>query len=145
MTTELGVVPITNAIQLAVAPVFLLAGIGAILNVLATRLARIVDRSRELHARRENVKAETQLQIDWELDILVKRGRVVHRAIGFATVAALLVCLVIAILFISAVADWHSGMVVAALFVLAMASLITALAGFLREIQLATRVMLSGP
>lgn len=145
MTTELGVVPITNAIQQAVAPVFLLAGIGAILNVLATRLARIVDRSRELHARRENVKAETQLQIDWELDILVKRGRVVHRAIGFATVAALLVCLVIAILFISAVADWHSGMVVAALFVLAMASLITALAGFLREIQLATRVMLSGP
>ena len=115
MTTELGVVPITNAIQLAVAPVFLLAGIGAILNVLATRLARIVDRSRELHARRENVKAETQLQIDWELDILVKRGRVVHRAIGFATVAALLVCLVIAILFISAVADWHSGMVGAAL------------------------------
>ena len=145
MTTELGVVPITNAIQQAVAPVFLLAGIGAILNVLATRLARIVDRSRELHARRENVKAETLLQIDWELGILAKRGRVVHRAIGFATVAALFVCLVIAILFISAVADWHSGMVVAALFVLAMVSLITALAGFLREIQLATRVMLSGP
>lgn len=145
MTTELGVVTITHAIQQAVAPVFLLAGIGAILNVLATRLARIVDRSRDLHARRENVKAEKQRHIDWELGVLVKRGRVVHRAIGFATVAALLVCLVIAILFISAVASWHSGIVVAALFVLAMVSLVTALAGFLREIQLATRVMLSGP
>ena len=37
---------ISEAIQLAVAPVFLLTGIGAILSVLTTRLGRVVD----LHA-----------------------------------------------------------------------------------------------
>ena len=51
MAVDISVVPITHAIQQAVAPVFLLAGIGAILNVLTNRLARIIDRSRNLHAR----------------------------------------------------------------------------------------------
>ena len=47
---------IAQTIQLAIAPVFLLAGIGSILNVLAARLARVVDRSRvleQLHAESE--------------------------------------------------------------------------------------------
>jgi hypothetical protein len=39
---------IARLIQLSIGPVFLLAGVGAILNVLATRLARIVDRVRHL-------------------------------------------------------------------------------------------------
>jgi len=39
---------IGQIIQLAIAPVFLLAGIGAFLNVSAGRLSRIVDRSRSI-------------------------------------------------------------------------------------------------
>ena len=38
----------TGSIELAVAPVFLLAGIGALLNVMAQRLARVVERVRTL-------------------------------------------------------------------------------------------------
>ena len=37
---------IAQTIQLSLGPVFMLAGIGALLNVLAGRLARIVDRAR---------------------------------------------------------------------------------------------------
>ena len=37
---------LAQIIQLAVAPVFLLAGSGAFLNVCAGRLARIIDRAR---------------------------------------------------------------------------------------------------
>ena len=40
------VVDIAHAIQLALAPVFLLSGIWVFLGVLASRLARIVDRAR---------------------------------------------------------------------------------------------------
>jgi len=145
MVADIAVVAITHAIQQAVAPVFLLAGVGAILNVLANRLSRIVDRSRALHARLETVSDERRQGIDRELTVLVRRGRVVHWAIGFATTSALLVCLVIATLFVSAVAEWNSGLMVVALFVLAMLFLISALIGFLREIQLATRVILNGP
>ena len=39
---------IVHAIQLAVAPVFPLSGIAALLGVMASRLARIIDRARVL-------------------------------------------------------------------------------------------------
>ena len=136
MAVDIEVVTITHAIQQAVAPVFLLAGIGGILNVLTNRLARIIDRSRNLHHRLETVSEERSMVIRDELSMLTRRARVVHRAIGFSTASALLVCVVIALLFLSAVA---------ALFVLAMCFLIVALSGFLREVQLATRIMLNGP
>jgi Flp pilus assembly protein TadB len=123
----------------------LLAGIGGILNVLTNRLARIIDRSRNLHHRLETVSEERSMVIRDELSMLTRRARVVHRAIGFSTASALLVCVVIALLFLSAVVGWNSSLVVAALFVLAMCFLIVALSGFLREVQLATRIMLNGP
>ena len=145
MAVDIEVITITHAIQQAVAPVFLLAGIGAILNVLTNRLARIIDRSRALHLRLEAVNEERRDVIREELAMLTRRARVVHRAIGFSTTSALLVCVVIALLFISAVLGWNSSVLVAALFVFAMGFLICALTGFLREIQLATRIMLNGP
>ena len=80
-----------------------------------------------------------------ELAMLTRRARVVHRSIGYSTTSALLVCVVIAMLFISAVMEWNSSLAVVALFVFAMVFLIFALTGFLREIQLATRIMLNGP
>jgi hypothetical protein len=45
---EFSDVAVAHAIQLAVAPVFLLSGIGAILAVMTNRLGRIIDRARVL-------------------------------------------------------------------------------------------------
>ena len=42
---------IQHAIQLAIAPVFLLTGIASLLGVMANRLARIIDRARALEQR----------------------------------------------------------------------------------------------
>jgi hypothetical protein len=42
---------IAHVIQLAVAPMFLLTGVGAINGVMAARLARVIDRSRVLEER----------------------------------------------------------------------------------------------
>lgn len=145
MAADMTVVTITHAIQQAVAPVFLLAGISGLLNVLTGRLARIIDRSRSLHQRLEHATDERAAAIHVELDTLTKRGRVVHRAIGYSTGSALMVCVVIALLFVNAVMGWDGGLMVAGLFILAMIFLIVSLMGFLREIQLATRVMLNGP
>ncbi len=145
MATELAVVTITHAIQQSVAPVFLLAGIGGILNVLTSRLARIIDRTRALHVRLEAAGEERGISIREELETLTRRGRIVHRAIAYSTGSALLVCVVIGMLFIGAIVSWNNSILVAALFILAMCFLIVSLSGFLREIQLATRVMLNGP
>lgn len=48
MQAAASVTTVAHVIQLAVAPVFLLTGVGAILAVLINRLARVVDRFRVL-------------------------------------------------------------------------------------------------
>ncbi len=133
-----GISSIAGAIQLSIAPVFLLTGVGAILGVLTNRLARIVDRSRVLHDRLDT-DPEGMAHLRRDLGMLAQRARLVNRAIGMCTFGALLVCLVIVALFVSAFADAHLGQVIALAFTGAMLALIGALVNFLRETYLATR------
>ena len=128
---------IAHTIQLSLAPVFLLTGVGAILAVLTNRLGRIIDRARVLQARLENAGPNECYQ--QELRILARRGRHIHWAIGLSTTCALLVCAVVALLFIDEFARANFGRAVAGLFVAAMVSLCLALLSFLREIFLATQ------
>lgn len=125
---------VVNAIQLSVAPVFLLTGIGAMLAVMANRLARIVDRFRALvsSGRRPHAK-----EVE-EMEVLLRRSRWVHWAISLSTVSALLVCIVIAALFLGSELLLDSSRVVPLFFIMAMLALICGLLCFLREIHLST-------
>ncbi|HEX2450513.1 MAG TPA: DUF2721 domain-containing protein [Gemmatimonadales bacterium] len=143
MQTEAGISSIASAIQLSIAPVFLLTGVGAILGVLTNRLARIVDRSRVL-TERFHENSETMAHLEHDLQLLSERARLVNRAIGLCTFGALLVCLVIVALFVSAIADAHLGQVIALAFTAAMLALIGGLVHFLRETYLATRSLRTG-
>jgi predicted esterase len=128
---------VANAIQLSVAPVFLLTGIGATLAVMANRLARIVDRFRVISV----PGAVDQAQINQEMDTLLRRSRWVHWAISLSTVSALLVCIVIAALFVGSELRLDSSRVVSMLFITAMLALISGLLCFLREIHLSKRTI----
>jgi hypothetical protein len=130
---------IAHLIQLAIAPVFLLAGIGAILNVLAQRLARIVDRARVLEAEYNSLDESERSRAATELEILDRRMTVVNRAISACTASALFVCLVISILFVADLARIEWGRPIAVLFIAAMLLLIAGLIFFLYEIRLAAR------
>jgi len=90
---------IAHIIQLAIAPVFTLAGIGALLNVMANRLARVVDRWRALEANLSAADDRTSRLHVTELGVLDRRMAHIHRAIAFSTLAALLICIVIILLF----------------------------------------------
>lgn len=125
---------VANAIQLAVAPVFLLTGIGAILTVMAHRLARIVDRFRAL----VSSGGESQTKKIKEMEVLLRRSSWVHWAISLSTNAALLICMVIAALFLGTELHLDSSRVVSLLFITAMLALISGLLCFLREIHLST-------
>ncbi|HET8622913.1 MAG TPA: DUF2721 domain-containing protein [Gemmatimonadales bacterium] len=138
-----GISSIASAIQLSIAPVFLLTGIGAILGVLTGRLARIVDRSRVLTDQLHQ-HPDTLAHLEHDLAMLAMRARLVNRAIGMCTLAALLVCLVIVALFVSAFADAHLAKVIALAFTAAMLALIASLVNFLRETYLATRSLRTG-
>lgn len=125
---------IAHSIQLAVAPVFLLTGIGALLGVLTNRLGRIVDRGRALEARLPTTAESDREPLIRELDRLGERKWLANGAITLCTVCALFVCAVVATLFVGAFITAEVDVVVASLFISAMVSLIVALLFFLREI-----------
>ncbi len=129
---------IAHVIQLAVAPVFLLAGIGSLLNVLAHRLARIIDRARIRESALTTTNADDFPALKEELNTLSRRMRFTNWAITLCTCGALLVCLVVALLFVSALLKIEFAKAIAALFILAMGSVIIGLLSFLAEIYIAT-------
>lgn len=129
---------IAHVIQLSIAPVFLLTAICTLLTVTTNRLSRIIDRARYLEARLENAAPESVAGIQSNLVALSSRAKLINRAITLATTAALLVCTVIAILFLGDFFDLNIMIPVAILFILAMLALVVALLSFLREIFVAT-------
>ena len=138
---SLPVSTIAHLIQLAIAPVFLLAGIGAILNVLAARLARIVDRSRKLEEEIGGYDPAAREGASAELCLLDRRMVIVNQAIRSCTASALFTCLVVAILFVADLTDFQYALPIALLFIVAMLLLITGLILFLYEISLAMRAI----
>lgn len=136
---------IAQVIQLAVAPVFLLTGIGAILAVMTNRLGRIIDRARVLEAMIEGASPELLSGLRSDLATLSRRAKLINCAITFCTTTALLVCTVIAILFLSAFLHFDAAIPVALLFVAAMSAFFLGLLWFLREIFVATGSLRIGP
>ena len=132
---------IVQVIQLSIAPVFLIAGIGTLLNVLTSRLARVVDRGRVIeqvigapigHHEHSNRHIS-------ELRILDRRMTWIHNAIMLSTLAILLVCLLIVALFSVELIAVDLSRIVAILFIATMASLIGGLISFLIEISYARK------
>jgi hypothetical protein len=133
-----GITDVAHVIQLAVAPVFLLTGVGAILSVLVNRLGRVVDRFRTLESKLPEMNDTARPSVQDEMGNLSRRARMIHWAIGLCTGCALLVCIVIATLFVGSITHVEMPAVIASLFILAMLTLVAGLLCFLREIALAT-------
>jgi hypothetical protein len=136
---------IVHAIQLAIAPVFLLTGLGALLSVMATRLSRVIDRARRLEENWKQFSDAERANATRELGTLEKRAHLASWAINFCTSAALLVCAVIATLFIDVFVGTNLKWLVGAFFICAMLALIGGLSSFLREVYLATHTLRIGP
>ena len=126
---------VTVAIRDAVAPVFLLTGIGSMLGVMTSRLGRAIDRARLLN----EMVPEKRVKYSDELDIIVRRTKWLRRAIGLVTLAALCVCISIASLFVGVELGFNVPHVVMISFIASMFSVIFGLLCFLREIVLASR------
>jgi hypothetical protein len=129
---------IQHAIQLAVAPVFLLSGVGALIGVMAGRLARIIDRARDLEQRWEQMDEEALARALAEIPNLERRRHLASGSINLCTGAALLVCTVIVTLFFEEFFGMNLKWFAGAQFVGAMFALLGGLSSFLREVYLAT-------
>ncbi len=129
---------ITHAIQLAVAPVFLLTAIATLINVLNARLGRTIDRRRLIEKMMFD-SADNPLRVEVlrsERALQVHRLHVIYWAILSAVASALLICLVIVGAFVGALMTIEVSRIIAVLFILAVVSMIFALMLFLREVFL---------
>jgi hypothetical protein len=132
------IVSIADVIRLAVAPVFLLSGIAALLNVLTNRLARIVDRGRHLELEFPGAAPARMAALRESLGRLARRARLVSWGISLCTGSAVLISVVVVVLFIDSLTGINLGGIIAVLFIVAMLALTLGLVFFLREIALAT-------
>lgn len=131
---------IAHAIQLAVAPVFLLTGLAGLLAVMANRLSRVIDRARHLETAWSEMTEERRAATRIEMGKLERRRRLCSWSINFCTLAALLVCLVIMLLFLEEFLATSLTWIAGGLFVASMVLVICGLTYFLREVYLATRM-----
>ena len=122
---------LSKAIQLSVSPVFLLAGIGALLNVLSARLARVADHSR----RRSESDASGD---ECERRHCKRRMQHILRAIWLLTCATLLLSIVVSTMFMSVITQVNLTVIVAPLFITTMGMLMLASISFLLEVRLAS-------
>ena len=131
---------IAHVIDIAVAPVFLLAGISGLLMVLTSRLGRTIDRSRSLQAAvNKRLSTKHKSAIEYEMKGLLNRSRFINLSINLATVSALVVCFVVIALFLGSLLDFNVGLVVASLFIACMVILALAFGCFVVEVFIASR------
>lgn len=130
---------IGDVVRTAVAPVFLLSGVGVTLTLLTNRLARVVDRARALEQKESKTHESDMHELSGSLLTLERRARLLGRAIALCTICALLVSMVVVTLFLGAFVDFHLSLIIATLFIVAMLSFIGGLLLFLREVYVATK------
>lgn len=139
-TSPESVYTVTSAINLALAPVFLLSGIAGLLVVMTGRLGRIIDRGRALYEREGDASPEASA-LHQELRHLERRRHFASMAINACTISALLVCLIIGALFIDVIVGAPLGWLIGGLFTVATLALVVGLMYFLREVHSATRTV----
>jgi hypothetical protein len=140
-TPDLSVATVAEIVRLALAPVFLLSGIGAFLNVLASRLSRIVDRSRDIEPRLLASRGEEHDRWIADLKILDRRMKLISWATGLSVASAVLTCLVVVLLFAANLIRTRLGTEIAWLFMASMLSIGAGFGVFLVETTIAARAV----
>jgi hypothetical protein len=143
MTTQ--PVDIAHVIQVALTPIFLISAIGVTLNVLTSRLARIVDRARGMEDRLlhpDHVHDGRDLHA--QLKIMARRSRWTNAAIILITLSALFIVLVVVMLFVNAFLRYELSALIAGMFTMSMLTLAAALLAFLIEVRIAATTLRIG-
>jgi hypothetical protein len=137
---------VAHLIQVALTPIFLISAIGVTLNVLTSRLARIVDRARAMENEvcRPDYRADDGRDLHAALPVLARRARYINAAITLITLSALFIALVVVMLFVNAFAHWELGAFIAIMFILSMLAFAAALTAFLIEVRIATTTLRIG-
>lgn len=125
-------------LQLSIAPVIVISGVGLILLSMTNRIARVIDRSRQLAQLLRSDETDSERhQVRQQLVILARRGRLLRHAIEFASISLLLAASLVIVLFFVVLFDIEAAVLVTVLFVSCMLSLIAGLIFFLMDVNTA--------
>lgn len=128
---------IAQTIQLALAPVFMLVAIGNILNLLTTRLSRIVDRARVLQGQHTATEGPEHDMVVLEIRTVDRRIRLIGQAMRLLVLGALFIGTTVFLLFLEELLGAEVRLVAAGTFIAALSLLMVGLVLFLRETQVA--------
>jgi len=137
----LSVNTVAEIVRLAVAPVFLLSGITAFINVCASRLSRIVDRSRQVEPQLLDSRGAEHDRWLGELHVLDRRMSLVSWAISLSVLSAVLICTVVVLLFSASLSRLHVATTIAWLFIGSMVAIGLGFAVFLVETRVGSRAV----
>lgn len=132
---------IAQTIQLALAPVFVLVALGNIMNILSSRLGRVVDRSRKLQELHKQTTGDEHDAVVREIRMLDRRIKLIGQAIFLLVCSGLMIGFVVAVLFVEEIFRVELQQLAAAAFFFAIALLMSALYLFMRETRAATEAL----
>jgi Protein of unknown function (DUF2721) len=122
-------------IQLAITPVILISGMGALMITLTNRMARIVDRTRSLAGQVGQASGDDRRHLESQLDIMWQRAQLIRRAVTFNGLSMLVACFLVVAIFGGAMLGRDLGPVMLVLFAASIFLLIASLVAFLRDIN----------
>ena len=128
-----------HVIQVAITPVFMLAGIAALLNVFTARFARVADQVDALHKIIDAADAAAVPLLSRRLARLRLRSLVLDIAVILGAVAGASTCATVLALFVGEAGGFPLGIVLFATFGLAVACAIAAITCFAIEMMIASR------
>jgi len=128
-------------IQLAITPVILISGVGALMLTLTNRMARIVDRTRVLAVQVQAAAGDDRRHLENQLTIMWRRAKLIRMAVTFAGLSMLVACVLVIAIFSAALLETDFTGSLKVLFTASILLLIAALAAFLRDIYVSLHAL----
>ena len=131
-----------QGIQLAIAPVFLLNAVAAMIGAVAGRLARIIDRARQVEVWMEDLPDAPKMQ-RWkdELLLLRQRSTLVNWCIALLILCAILIGSTIVLLFFGETLEVNFARTAIVVFIAGVVSFLLALLFFFAETLLSAKIL----
>jgi hypothetical protein len=123
-------------LQVAIAPVILISGVGLLLLSLTNRFGRAVDRIRQIHREMYAAPAPDRVRLARQVEVIYRRARLIQLSIVMGAVSALSATMLILTLFFTALLKLQSVVLVSAFFVICLGTLVVSLVTFIMDIRL---------
>jgi CBS domain containing-hemolysin-like protein len=128
-------------LQIAIAPVILISGVGLLLLSLTNRFGRAVDRTREIHHEMRQAATADRPRLAYQVEVIYRRARLIQFSIVMGALSALFAAILILALFLAALMKWESSVVISLIFICCLVSLVVSLITFIMDIRLSLKAL----